>query len=49
MSFAVPWLDLVIVFAVVYLAWLAATFAPALEGSRVYPAEALRDQWSLRR
>jgi putative ABC transport system permease protein len=39
---AVPWRDLVIVYALVYGAALVTTFLPALQASRVYPAEALR-------
>ena len=42
MSFAVPWLNLAMIFAVVYAASLLATLAPARRGSRVYAAEALR-------
>ncbi len=42
LSFAVPWSTLVVIFAVVYLAALAATFAPAVRASRIHPAEALR-------
>ena len=38
----VPWLNLGVVFAVVFLAALGATFASAVRASRVYPAEALR-------
>jgi putative ABC transport system permease protein len=38
----VPWVNLGIVFAVVYLAALAATLLSAVRASRVYPAEALR-------
>jgi putative ABC transport system permease protein len=41
---AVPWRDLVIVYALVYGAALVTTFLPALQASRVYPAEALRYQ-----
>lgn len=44
LSFAVPWLDLVVVFAGVYVAALATTFAPARKAARTYPAEALRYQ-----
>lgn len=44
LSFTVPWLTLALVFLVVYAASLAATLVPALRGSRVYPAEALRYQ-----
>ena len=40
----VPWLNLAIVFAVVYLVALAATLAPAVRASRIRPAEALRYQ-----
>jgi putative ABC transport system permease protein len=39
---AVPWRDLVIVYVLVYGAALVTTFLPALQASRVYPAEALR-------
>ena len=39
---AVPWLNLAIVFAVVYAAALLATLAPAVRASRIDPAEALR-------
>ena len=38
----VPWRDLVIVYVLVYGAALVTTFLPALQASRVYPAEALR-------
>ena len=44
LSLHVPWLNLLIVFAVVYVVALAATLAPALRASRVHPAEALRYQ-----
>jgi putative ABC transport system permease protein len=44
LQFSVPWLTLGIVFAVVILAALLATFVPARSGSRVYPSEALRYQ-----
>lgn len=40
--FTVPWLNLAVIFTVVYLAALASTLLPALRGSRIYPAEALR-------
>jgi putative ABC transport system permease protein len=40
--FAVPWLNLLIIFAIAYAASLATTFMPAWQASRVYPAEALR-------
>ncbi len=38
----VPWLNLAIVFTVVYLVALLTTLAPAVRASRIYPAEALR-------
>lgn len=44
LAFEVPWLNLGIIFAAVYLVALATTWAPALRASRVYPAEALRYQ-----
>ena len=40
----VPWLNLAIIFVVVYLVALAATLAPAVRASRIRPAEALRYQ-----
>lgn len=43
-GFDVPWLNLAVVFAIVYLAALATTLVPAIRASRVYPAEALRYQ-----
>jgi len=43
-TFAVPWKTLAVVFGVVYLAALAATYLPARRGSRLHPAEALRYQ-----
>jgi hypothetical protein len=41
-ALAVPWLNLAVIFTVVYLASLASTLLPAIRASRVYPAEALR-------
>jgi ABC-type lipoprotein release transport system permease subunit len=38
----VPWLNLALIFAVVYVASPASTLLPAVRASRVYPAEALR-------
>jgi ABC-type lipoprotein release transport system permease subunit len=38
----VPWLNLGIIFLLVYLVALAATLAPAVRASRIGPAEALR-------
>jgi len=40
----VPWLNLAIIFVVVYVVALAATLLPALRASRIRPAEALRYQ-----
>jgi ABC-type antimicrobial peptide transport system permease subunit len=40
----VPWLNLAVIFLVVYAVALAATLAPAIRASRVRPAEALRYQ-----
>jgi len=42
LELVVPWLNLGIIFAVVLLAALATTLAPALRASRIHPAEALR-------
>jgi putative ABC transport system permease protein len=44
LELVVPWANLFVIFAVVYLVALAATFVPALRASRVRPAEALRYQ-----
>jgi putative ABC transport system permease protein len=38
----VPWVNLTIVFTIVYLVALATSLAPAIRASRIYPAEALR-------
>jgi putative ABC transport system permease protein len=40
----VPWLNLLIIFVVVYAVAILATLAPAMRASRVRPAEALRYQ-----
>jgi putative ABC transport system permease protein len=42
--FAVPWLDLALIFAAVVVAALAATSVSAFRAARIYPAEALRYQ-----
>ncbi len=44
MSLYVPWMNLLIIFLVVYVVALAATLLPALRASRIRPAEALRYQ-----
>jgi putative ABC transport system permease protein len=44
LELVVPWLNLLLIFGVVYVVALAATFVPALRASRVRPAEALRYQ-----
>lgn len=41
-TFAVPWLNLAIIFAIAYGAALVTTFLPARQAAAVYPAEALR-------
>ena len=38
----IPWLNLSIVFVVVYVVALGTTYLPARRASRIYPAEALR-------
>jgi putative ABC transport system permease protein len=40
--FAVPWLNLAIIYAVVMAAALITAYLPARQASRVYPAQALR-------
>jgi putative ABC transport system permease protein len=40
----VPWVDLLVVYAIVYAVALGTTLAPAVRASRIYPAEALRYQ-----
>jgi ABC-type lipoprotein release transport system permease subunit len=44
MTLVIPWLNLGVIFLVVYVVALAATLAPALRASRIRPAEALRYQ-----
>ena len=41
---SVPWLNLAVIFFVVYLVALATTLVPSIRASRVYPAKALRYQ-----
>ena len=43
-AFAVPWLNLALVFGAVVMAALLTTMASALRATRIYPAEALRYQ-----
>ena len=40
--FSIPWVQIIIIVAVAYLFSLLATFLPARQASRIYPAEALR-------
>jgi putative ABC transport system permease protein len=42
MDYAVPWMNLGIIFAIVLAAALLTAWLPARQASRVYPAEALR-------
>jgi putative ABC transport system permease protein len=42
LTLVVPWANLAVIFLVVYVVALAATFLPALRASRILPAEALR-------
>jgi putative ABC transport system permease protein len=44
LELVVPWVNLGIIFLVVYAVALAATLAPAIRASRIVPAEALRYQ-----
>ena len=44
LELVVPWLNLAVIFLVVYAVALAATLVPALRASRIRPAEALRYQ-----
>ena len=44
LTLVVPWLNLALIFLVVYAVALAATLAPAVRASRIRPAEALRYQ-----
>jgi len=44
LELVVPWLNLGVIFLVVYAVALAATLAPAVRASRIRPAEALRYQ-----
>ena len=41
-KFAVPWLNLAIIYVVVLAAALVTAYLPARQASRVYPAQALR-------
>jgi putative ABC transport system permease protein len=44
LGFTVPWLNLGVIFLIVYAVTLVTTFGPAMRASRVRPAEALRYQ-----
>jgi putative ABC transport system permease protein len=44
LELVVPWVNLAVIFAVVYAVAVAATLAPAIRASRIRPAEALRYQ-----
>ncbi len=44
LDFAVPWLNLALIFAAVIVAALVTTVVSALRATRLYPAEALRYQ-----
>jgi len=44
LELVVPWVNLFVIFAVVYAVAIAATLAPAVRASRIRPAEALRYQ-----
>jgi putative ABC transport system permease protein len=44
LTLVVPWTTFGVIFLIVYLVALAATFAPAVRASRIRPAEALRYQ-----
>ena len=41
-SFTVPWLQILVIVVIAYIASLITTYMPAWQASRVYPAEALR-------
>jgi len=42
LELVVPWVRIILIVALAYGASLLTTFIPALQASRVYPAEALR-------
>ncbi len=41
-TFSAPWLQILLIVAIAYVASLLTTYLPARQASRVYPAEALR-------
>ena len=41
-QYAIPWIQMIIILGVTYLFSLLATYIPARQASKVYPAEALR-------
>lgn len=44
LTLVVPWVNLLVIYVIVYAVALGATLAPALRASRIHPAEALRYQ-----
>ena len=42
LRFSVPWLQIIVIISLTYLFSLLATYLPARQASRIYPAEALR-------
>ena len=42
LRFAMPWLQISVIVGITYLFSIITTYLPALQASRIYPAEALR-------